>query len=39
MFEFNVHFQISAVDEMPILGIFEQITESLRALEQKRSFG
>lgn len=39
MFEFDVHFQISAVDEMPILGIFEQITEGLRAKEHKRSFG
>lgn len=39
MFESDVHFQISAIDEMPILGIFEQITEGLQDLEHKRSFG
>ncbi len=39
MFEFDVHFQISTGGEMPILGIFEQITEGLRDLEQKCSFG
>lgn len=39
MHDLYVHFQIGAGGLMPILGIFEQITEGLRAKEHKYSFG